>query len=320
MSKRNATTATDEPKRDVYQMITDAIVAALEAGTVPWRQPWVAGAASLTDHRNAVSGKAYRGVNPFILAMTASAAGYTDPRWLTFKQARDLGGCVRKGEHGAQVVFWKIDTRRETDEESEAAGRPGEPRQRKTFLLRYYTLFSVEQCDGLKLKPLAPVTELPEVERIAAAEAIIANMQNRPEMRFDQAGRAFYSPILDRVQMPPIEGHVSPSGYYATAFHELSHSTGHTSRLGRRDLEAAAAFGDEVYSREELVAEFSAAFLCGTAGIDNAQIENSAAYIASWLRALKDDRKLIVVAAAQGQKAAEFILGASAAESDETAE
>jgi antirestriction protein ArdC len=321
MTKRTArrksastTAAGDKPKNDVYQMVTDKIVAALESGTIPWRQPWDA-RKSTQGARNAVTGKAYRGINPWLLNCSALAAGYSDPRWLSYKQAQDLGGSVRKGEHSTMVVFWKIGKIA-----AETINSAGETvlAERKTFMLRYYNVFNVQQCDGLKLKDLA--APLNDHEPLELAEAIIANMPNRPSMSFGD-NRAYYTPSLDTIRMPALGAFAAPEGYYGTAFHELSHSTGHKSRLNRHGLETGiAAFGSEVYSREELAAEFGAAFLCAHAGISAPVIENQAAYIQSWTRALKDDRKLVVVAASQGQRAAEWILGGMLAEMEEDTE
>lgn len=312
-SRKSFKGASTTDKPDVYQMVTDKIVASLEAGTVPWRQPWDARKSTLGP-RNAISSRAYRGINVWLLGATAQAAGYSDPRWLSFKQAQELGGNVRKGEHGTMVVFWKVG---QVQAESTDADGNVELKTRKTFLLRYFTVFNIDQCENLaKLKPLgAPLAEHDPIE---AAEAILANMPNRPAMRFGNAA-AFYTPSADTIDMPELGAFADPTGFYGTAFHELSHSTGHASRLNRHGLETGiAAFGSEVYSREELAAEFGAAFLCAQAGISAPVIDNQAAYIASWLKALQDDRKLVVMAAAQGQRAADYILGGSAAaESDE---
>lgn len=302
--------AGDKPKTDVYQMVTDKIVAALEAGTVPWRQGWDA-RKSTAGPRNATSGKAYRGINVWLLEMAAMSAGYTDPRWVTYKQAADLGGNVRKGEHSTMVVFWKIGT---VAAETETAEGETVTAERKSFLLRYYNVFNVSQCDGLKLKELsAPLADHNPIE---AAQEIIDNMPDRPTMVYGNA-RAYYTPSLDIINLPDLGAFVSPEEFYGTAFHELSHATGHASRLNRHGLETGiAAFGSEVYSREELAAEFGAAFLCAHAGISTPVIDNQASYIASWLRALKDDRKLVVVAASQGQRAADYIMAGSQVDED----
>jgi antirestriction protein ArdC len=194
------------------------------------------------------------------------------------------------------VVFWKFNRKEDEDD-----GEKHPP------VLRYYTVFNVEQCDGLTLPPLTkgPAPEPAECDRIIAA------MPNPPSLTHDGGDKAYYHPASDSVHLPPIASFSSAEGYYSTAFHELGHSTGHASRLNRHGLETGiAAFGSPVYSREELAAEFAAAFLCATASIEQT-IPNSTAYIASWLKALQDDKTMAVIAAGQGQRAADYILGAT---------
>lgn len=288
---------TKQQPRDVYQDVTDRIVSALESGTVPWRKPWSAPAES---HRNPVSGTTYRGINPFLLELTAMGAGYTDPRWLTFKQALSLGGAVRKGEKSTMVVFWKQIKVKDQD-----AGP--DDRAKMIPLLRHYNVFNVAQCDGIELE--APAEREP-FEPIAAAAGIVDAMPGRPTIGHG-GDRAFYAPALDMVQLPEPGQFHEREHYYSTAFHELVHSTGHESRLNRPEVAGRGnhAFGSEEYSREELVAELGAAMLCGVSGIVPPTIDQSAAYIASWLRVLKDDRKLLVSAAGRAQRAADFIRG-----------
>ncbi len=279
---------------DVYQIVTDKIVAMLEAGVVPWRRPWTS--AGLP--RNLVTKKPYRGINHFLL----SASKYVSPFWLTLKQANELGGSVRKGEQSTVIVFWKVEQKEgETDE-------PGNEETQRRFLLRYYRVFNLEQCD----LPQARLDKLPKIEThehdpIEAAELIIANMPQRPEL--ETAGsKAFYSSVTDRVTMPPRELFTSAEEFYGTLMHELCHSTGHPKRLARETITEAAPFGSATYSKEELCAEMGSAFLCAEAGISPVVIENQAAYVAGWLKKLHDDRKMIVIAAAQAQRAADFIL------------
>lgn len=280
---------------DIYVQVTDRIVTALEEGTVPWRRPWIAGADS---HRNPVSGTVYRGINPFLLELTSMERSYSDPRWLTFKQAKTLGGSVRKGERSTLVVFWKM-----------LRGKDAETGEERTIpLLRHYRVFNVAQCDGIDW-PTEPEPEA--FDPIERCESIIAAMPNRPTIGHG-GDRAFYAPAMDAVQLPPFERFLSAESYYATAFHELAHSTGHASRLNRAELAGVARFGDEDYSREELTAELAAAMLCGVSAISPPTIEQSAAYIASWLRALKADPRMLVSAAGRAQRAADYILGRNA--------
>ena len=277
----------------VYDIVIDRIVKQLEAGIVPWRRPWGG-----PDHapRNAASRKFYRGVNVFLLA----TASYDASDWLTFRQANLWGGHVRKGERGWPVVFWSV---RETID-------PATGQKDRQFILRQYTVFNVEQCDGLPAVLTQPAAPQIDFQPIAECERIVAGLPaNRPAVEHGGT-RACYSPSLDRVQMPKPERFESAEAYYSVLFHELTHATGHPSRLNRPGITDVAPFGSPVYSREELVAEMGAAFLCGQAGIDAPALEvNQAAYLAGWLRQLRGDSRLVVQAAAQAQKAADWILG-----------
>lgn len=278
-------------KTDVYTEVTERIIEALEAGTVPWRKPWSSSAAG-TGPVSLRGGKPYRGVNVFLLELTAATAGYTDPRWGTYKAITEAGGQVRRGEKGTRVILWKPVKR---DGEAAEAKGPG------YLLLRQYTVFNVEQADGIE--PL-PRVELSQHERHERADAIMAGYDHGPVV-IHGASAAVYSPRTDVVRLPDPEAFVTPAAYYLTAFHELVHSTGHESRLKRIE---PALFGSDPYAREELVAEMGAAMLAGLAGLPP-QTEQSAAYIESWLGALRNDRKLVVQAAAQAQKAADLIVG-----------
>ena len=283
---------------DIYAMVTDKIINLLENGVVPWRRPWT----SAGMPRNLVSKKPYRGVNVFLL----SASKYISPFWLTMRQANELGGHIRKGEESTAVVFWKIeDAKRGTDDlDTEKSSE----KNRRRFLLRFYRVWNLEQCE----LPQAVLDKLPKMEThehdpIEAAERIIAAMPNPPEIQH-AGSKAFYSPITDRITLPPRELFASAEEYYATALHETVHSSGSQKRLAREGICEAAPFGSAVYSKEELCAEMGAAFLCAEARISAAVIENQAAYVAGWLKKLRDDRKLLIHAAAQAQRAADFIL------------
>ena len=286
----------------IYDMITDRIIALLEKGVVPWRKPWKAGEATT---RNLVSKKAYRGIN----AMHLSALEFSSPYYLTFNQAKNLGGHIQKGAHGIPVVFWKF-----VEAEDEETGK-----KERIPLLRYYTVFNLDQVDGIpEGKIPAKPAEIPaEFHTIEEAEAIVEGMPQRPEIRYNAGDRAFYRLSTDTVTMPHRELFDSPESFFGTLFHELTHAVGAPSRLARKSLETYAPFGSEEYSREELVAEMGAGFLCAAAGIAPKTLDNSAAYIASWLKVLKNDRRAVIIAAGQAQKAADFILGARAAEGDE---
>lgn len=280
--------------RKAYEVIADRIISALNKGEVPWRKPW-----SLKPGMKpqSVSGRAYTGINVVILALS----GYSDPRWLTYRKALELGGHVKKGEKSTPVVLWKPVEREVDNDDIET----------QTFwLLRCYSVFNIGQCEGLELPPLDTPQEC---DPIQAAEEIIAEMPNRPCIKHDGCDRAYYIPSKDEVHLPFTWDFDSMEEYYSTAFHELAHSTGHNSRLDRHEMESGLApFGSPTYSREELVAEFCAAFLCNESGIENT-IENSAAYIQSWAKVLDKDNRLVVVAASQGQKAANYVLNRQAA-------
>jgi antirestriction protein ArdC len=282
-------------KNQAYDRITDRIAALLEQGTVPWHKPWKVRTGL---PRNLVSQKPYRGINVFLLI----AMCYESPLWLTCRQANRLGGSVRKGEKACPVVFWKQMTY-----EDKQSGE-----EKKKRLLRFYHVFNVAQCEGLKFAP-APVETA--VNGISKPEDIVANMPQRPEIKHGMT-RAGYSPREDCVGLPVRERFERTEDYYSTLFHELVHSTGHEKRLNRPTLTETAGYGSNPYCKEELIAEMGAAFLCGQAEIGERTIDNSAAYLEGWLKQLQSDRTLIVSAAAQAQKAADFILGRTFPESE----
>lgn len=255
--------------------------------------------------RNFRTGKPYRGVNVFLLWSTPHSA----PFWLTFKQAQELGGTVRKGEKGTQIVFYKQlnGKAKQTEEQTEEA--TDEKGNRSPFVLTYYTVFNVEQCDGLKLPEMVPTRESDLVADDETCEAIVNSWQDRPSLQllsFTER-RAYYRPATDSVHMPARFRFPEPAFYYSTLFHELVHSTGHASRLNRT---FGASFGDDLYSKEELVAETGAAFLCAIAGIANEHTErNTTAYIQNWIIKLEDDNRLILQAAGAAQKSVDLITG-----------
>ncbi|MEM9419141.1 MAG: zincin-like metallopeptidase domain-containing protein [Planctomycetota bacterium] len=279
---------------DSYQYATDTIIAALECGTVPWRHPLLGGGQDQLP-KNLNTGKTYRGINLFLLALAGWDAGYANPWWLTFKQARDRGGHVRKGEKSTSVIFWK-----EMLVEDEKTGKP-----KKVPVIKNYRVFSVEQCDNIDYPK--PGTLERDFEPLEAAEQIVAGYEGAPFIETTCASVATYTPTTDLVQMPKPERFVDQNAYYATLFHELGHSTGHRSRLDRE--QAGVSFGSAKYAKEELIAEFAAAGLCAMSGIPPSEIENSAAYIANWLNVLRSDKRLVVHAAGAGQKAMDWIVG-----------
>jgi antirestriction protein ArdC len=279
-------------KNPTYDRITDRIIALLEQGTVPWQKPWKARTGL---PRNFVSKNPYRGINVFLLI----ASMYESPFWLTFRQVSQLGGSVRKGEKSCPVVFWK-----QLTVEDKKSGE-----QKKKYLLRFYHVFNISQCDGLKIGTEPQVS----VNGIVKPEDIVANMPQPPLMKHGMT-HAYYSPREDCVGLPTRERFDRTEDYYSTVFHELVHSTGHEKRLKRSTLTESAGFGSNPYCKEELIAEMGATFLCGQAEIAERTIDNSAAYLKGWLEQLRHDKMLIVQAAAQAQKAADFILGRTESE------
>ena len=304
----------------VYERVTERVTELLQQGVVPWQKPWHA---KVGPPRNGVSGRFYRGLNVFML----SHAGYESPWWFSPKQVNDLGGHIVKGEKVSWVHFFKPWLPKgepadgplevETDEVEIST------RRRPVLIIRAYRVVNVDQCAGPgidKFRAKHPLAEGPvnnDNEAIAACDDIVAGMPQRPGIRYG-GDRAFYRPWTDTVHMPRRETFISSEAFYGTLFHELSHSTGHEDRLNRKTLTDGTPFGSPTYSKEELCAEMGAAFLCATAGIDDPTIQNSAAYIKGWLKFLKSDPKALVIAGAQAQKAADFILGAAGIEQVET--
>ncbi len=283
--------------QSVYEIVTEQIIRQLEQGVAPWHKPWRTEAPC-----NLVSGKAYRGINPFLLA----PQGYGSRYWLTFNQANKLGGHIRKGEKSSIVTFWHV------GEEKTVRDANGNTCNSKPFLLRYYRVFNIEQTEGIADK-LGLGNATPRVASIEQCEAIVKGMPNAPCT--EQSNRAWYRPSTDTVGMPSKPLFSSSEEYYSTLFHELTHSTGHASRVGREGIEQLNTLGSESYSKEELVAEMGAAMLCGLTGLAPQTLENSAAYLQSWLGVLKSDSRMVVKAASAAQKAVDYIIGQSQGES-----
>jgi antirestriction protein ArdC len=281
---------------DLYTEVTNQIIAMLDKGVVPWRSP-ILGRNSAGHPKNLESTKLYRGVNVFLLAFTAYVKGYGSSYWVTFNQAKAKGGTVKKGEKSSMVVFWK-----QLEKIDETTGET-----KQIPMLRYYNVFNVEQCEGIAAPdavPFEPTAYTP----IETAEAIAAGYTDGPAIEFG-GSQAFYRPGTDTVQMPEPSRFTSAEEFVSTQFHELCHSTGHSRRLDRGLDNNPKPFGSPDYGKEELIAEMGSAFLCGHSGIKPAVIDNQAAYIGGWLKQLKNDKKLVIAAAAAGQKAADWILG-----------
>lgn len=279
---------------NLYEQVTTTILSSLSRGVIPWQKPWSTTASIPV---NAVSNRPYRGVNVLLLGL----APYADHRWLTYKQAKEKGGTVRTGEKSTMVVFWKFpEPKNATDQEKEEA-------KKQVPILRYYSVFNADQCDGLGLPEVYTPQESAN-QRIERADVMVRSMPDPP--RITEAGSsAWYRPADDLVNIPPLERFTSADAFYATLFHELGHATGHEKRLKRPGVTSEARFGSGEYSREELVAELTSAFCCASVGLDNQLLEGSASYIKGWLDVLKGDPKAVVIAAAQAQRAADHIRG-----------
>jgi len=266
-------------------IVTDTIIQKLEQGVVPWHQTWNA------VPRNLFSHKPYRGINIFILAW----AGFESPYWATFRQVSEAGGHIKKGERGTAIVYWNFIQRKEAEDQETYV-------ERKIPFMRYYTVFNADQCS------LPDKTYIPTVEKIIDCEQVYHNMPDKPVIKHEGL-LAFYNPASDEIFIPGIHSFDCPEAYYNGLFHEAVHATGHERRLNREGITALASFGSETYSKEELIAELGASLLCCMTGIEAGTIDNSAAYMAGWLRKLSDDRSLIINAASSAQKAVDYIMG-----------
>lgn len=299
MSRKTATARTGQDRTSLYDEITGKIISELEAGRIPWVQPWgtVAAKAPLAMPRNAATGRHYSGINVLILWGAVIEHGFPAQSWLTFRQALALGGNVRKGERGTTVVYAD---RFVPDDEKRRARETGDEAQAIPFLKRF-TVFNAAQCESLPedvtiaAPPPAPGLIEPQVEALIRATGI--------DFRIG-GNRAFYVPALDYVQVPPPQAYFEPINWHRTALHELGHATGHPSRLGR---DMTGGSGTKKYAFEELVAEMNAAFCCASLGI--VPTVRHADYIGSWLEVLREDNRAIVRAASQASKAADWLLG-----------
>ena len=279
-------------KANVYEMVTNRIIAELEKGKIPWEKPW---AGVRNGAYNRITKRPYSLLNQMLLQHSGEYA--------TFKQWQDLGGHVRKGEKSEIVVFWKI------FESKEANPDTGEIEIKKIPLLRYYNVFHISQVEGVE--PLAPEQLNDEVEPIEAGDKIITDYITREHLNFIEckSNKAYYSPTNDTVVVPLKEQYSMINEYYSTTYHELVHSSGHKTRLNRLQTGAVASFGSENYSKEELVAEIGSATLMSVAGIETSKtFRNSTAYIQNWLQVLRNDNKFIVSASSKAEKAVNYIL------------
>ena len=276
-------------KKDIYEMITDRIIEQLENGVVAWQKPWT----GVHDGAyNRISNKPYSLLNQMLLSKTGEYA--------SFKQWTELGGHIKKGEKAEIVTFWKIQPIEEENED-------GEKVIKQIPLLRYYNVFHISQVEGVEPKSI----DLNELQPIEEAERIKTEYMQREHIKILEkvTDKAFYSPSLDYIQVPCKEQYQNIEEFYSTLFHEITHSTGHKVRLDREDVKDCMYFGSENYSKEELCAELGSAFLINKLGIASSKsFTNSTAYIQSWLRVLKNDKKFIISASSRAEKAVKYIL------------
>lgn len=291
---------------NIYQQITDKMIARLEKGFIPWQKPWNNAANGNCNAISHETGKPYSMLNQMLLDFRAG-------EWLTWKQIQAEGGRVKNGEKSSLVVFWskvnKIEKEAICDENGDEIGIR-DVLVGSYMVLKSYPVFHIDQTEGITPRyNNEPVQN--DAEPIEAAESVAMNYVTREGLKFEskQSDRAYYSPIEDRVCVPALAQYKVTEEYYSTLFHELTHSTGAAHRLNRKEVAGVALFGDENYSREELVAEMGAAFLVSTLGLDcEKAFKNSVAYIQSWLRALKNDKKMLVLAATKAEQAVKYIL------------
>ena len=288
--------------KELVERINALVVEQLENGIAPWSKPWNSSGympMSLT------SNKEYSGINSLVLAICG--AQYERSLWVTYKQAQALGGNVRKGEKSLPVVYWSRIIK---------PGEDGKPVSKGAFM-KFYSVFNVEQCDGITIPAIYDVKREP-VATIPALDAIVAAYASKPEIYYKEQGRAYYDMLADSITLPPLAAFDSAESHAYTLCHEMIHSTGHQSRLDRfSEDDKPARFGDANYAREELVADIGAQMLLSANGI-TVDMQNSASYIAGWLKALKNDPSLIISASGKAQRAADYIQGTSRVEASAT--
>ena len=284
---------------DLFQIITDRIVAELEQGVIPWQKPWSSAQGAISH----TTGKRYSLLNQMLL-------GCRSGEFVTFKEAQREGGHIKKGEKASMIVFWKfLDAAKRDDDGNVVHGADGKPVMESVPFLRYYNVFHIDQCEGIKPRFAEDMMLGEQLSPDDAADQIVEDYIQRSgvKLTIQHSDRAFYSPVSDSVTVPELAQYICVAEYYITLFHELTHSTGHVSRLNR--LSKEACFGSEAYSKEELIAELGSAFLVNHVGLETQEsFRNSAGYIQSWLKALKDDKRLIVSAAGKADKAVAMIL------------
>ena len=289
---------------NVYEIITERIIKSLESNKVPWQREWSQAGNSPS---NVISGKAYRGINSILL--WEASTFYGSPWFLTVKQALSLSGRVKREEWSnySVVTFWKVTEVRTQDDVEVDPDSPVEE-TKKRFSLFYFKVYNINQCENLELPKRCREIEKKNIESLPEPQKVFDNYINRTSIPVE-LGNPSYSPGSDKIRLPERNSFVSPESYYTTAFHEAVHSTGHSSRLNRFVSDKSSYFGSETYSKEELVAELGAAFLSSQTKIDNQPVfNNSVSYIKNWLKALKNDHKMVVFASSKAQRAVDYLL------------
>lgn len=277
-------------QKDIYGRITDMVIKELESGVIPWVKPWTTEWGT-----NALTKKEYRGINTFILALASKRNGFKSKYWATLKQINQLGGKVKSGSKHERIIFYKPIVEKDPDTEEE----------KTRIILKEYCVFNIDQTEGLKLEEGEKV-----FKPIEEGEKVIKEYIKKEGITTTEGGNeAYYNPKEDRINIPKKETFHREQGYYATYFHEIAHSTGHKTRLNRDGVAKIQAFGSHEYSKEELIAEMTSCFLREKTGINTEpDIKNTSAYIKSWIKALKKDKRMLLSASNKGQKATEYIL------------
>lgn len=278
-------------RTEIQEQVTNLIIAELENGNVAWRKGWTTGGFMPT---NLVGGNTYQGINAMILALRGTQ--YSRPLWLTYKQALALGGNVRKGEKGTSVIYYNMLSKDD-----------GQGNISKFPLMRVYTVFNADQCENITIPAKFDIKRDP-VTPLEATERILEKYSSKPPVYYEAQGRAYYSPVTDSITLPALDQFESAQEHAYTLAHELIHSTGHQSRLNRWADGNAGSFGCDTYAREELIAELGSCMLLSAEGVE-LDLPNSGAYIKGWLKALKDDKSLIITAATKASRAAAYITG-----------
>jgi antirestriction protein ArdC len=289
--------------KDIYQEVTETVIKALEEGTIIWQCSWN----ECGFPRNYVTNTYYRGWNIFLLNFHTLKRNYPTAEYLTYKQANLLGGTIRKGERGVKIIYWAtIELKDDKDKTLIVNNVDSDEKKQVKLLPKAHTVFNIAQVEGIDFLKGNPI-ELSLLERIDNCEKVVGVMPLPPKLNLN-GDKAYYMLSTDLVVVPSLTRSISAEEYYGTLFHEIAHSTGHSKRLNRKELLETEGFGKTNYAKEELTAEMTAAYLCAVTGIGQPTIANSAAYIDSWLKALKNDKTLIIKAASQAQKAANYIL------------